>query len=83
MKQLAELLIRFYRRVLSPLKPPVCKYYPTCSQYALTSYHKHGFFKGTILAVWRLLRCNPWSMGGVDHVPDKFTDALKIKRAKK
>lgn len=72
MKKIVELLIRFYRRFISPLKPPCCKYYPTCSAYALDAVKKHGAIKGSILAVWRILRCNPWSMGGVDYVPDKF-----------
>lgn len=63
-------LIRFYRNRLSHLKRrPCCKYYPSCSEYALTAYGTHGFFKATALTVWRLLRCNPWSMGGVDYVP--------------
>lgn len=65
-------LIKFYKRFISPLFPPRCKYYPSCSSYAIEAYKKHGFFKGTILSVWRLLRCNPWSMGGVDYVPEEF-----------
>lgn len=65
-------LIKFYRKCISPLFPPCCKYYPTCSTYAMTAFQKHGFFKGFILSVWRVLRCNPWSMGGVDHVPEEF-----------
>lgn len=54
------------------MKPPCCKYYPTCSTYALKALEKHGAVKGSILAIWRLMRCNPYSLGGVDHVPDKF-----------
>ena len=65
--------IRLYQRFISPLTPPRCKYYPTCSVYALEAYRKHGVIKGTVLSAWRLLRCNPWSLGGVDHVPDKIT----------
>lgn len=72
MKKILELIIKFYRKFISPLKPPCCKYYPTCSTYALTAIKKHGAIKGSILAVWRILRCNPWSNGGVDHVPEKF-----------
>ena len=64
-------LIDFYKMI--PISShDKCKYYPTCSSYALTAYEKHGFIKGTILTVWRLLRCNPWSLGGVDKVPEKF-----------
>ena len=64
--------IWFYRKCISPLFPPCCKYYPTCSNYALQAFKKHGVFKGFILAGWRLLRCNPWSDGGIDPVPDEF-----------
>lgn len=72
MRKLCVLLINFYRKFISPLKPACCRYYPTCSQYAKTAFEKHGVIKGFILASWRLLRCNPWSGGGVDYVPDKF-----------
>lgn len=72
MKYVFIALIKFYKRFISPLFPPRCKYYPSCSSYAIEAYKKHGFFKGTILSVWRLLRCNPWSMGGVDYVPEEF-----------
>jgi putative membrane protein insertion efficiency factor len=46
---------------------PTCKYHPTCSAYASQAIHKHGFVKGSLKAAWRILRCNPWSAGGVDH----------------
>ncbi len=63
-------MVKFYRRFLSPLKGNVhCRYIPTCSQYALEALEKHGAFKGTLLAVWRILRCNPFSKGGYDPVP--------------
>ncbi len=65
-------IIKFYKKCISPLFPPCCKYYPTCSSYALDAFQKHGFFKGFILSAWRILRCNPWSMGGVDPVPEEF-----------
>jgi putative membrane protein insertion efficiency factor len=48
-----------------------CKYHPSCSQYALDAYKEFGLFKGTVLAGWRLLRCNPWSRGGVDYAHDQ------------
>lgn len=80
MKYLMIVLVKFYKRVISPLFPARCKYYPTCSEYAVTAFKKHGFFKGLVLAVWRLLRCNPWSNGGIDPVPEKFT--LKRKNNK-
>ncbi len=72
MKRLAILLIRFYRKFLSPLKPPCCRFYPTCSQYALEAFEKRGFFVGFFLTVWRILRCNPLCKGGYDPVPVKF-----------
>ncbi|MGN0594230.1 MAG: membrane protein insertion efficiency factor YidD [Hominimerdicola sp.] len=72
MKHLAILLIEFYRKFISPLFPARCKYYPSCSAYALQAFKKHGFFKGFILSGWRILRCNPFSEGGVDYVPEKF-----------
>lgn len=73
MKYIFILLVKFYRKVLSRLKPaPSCKYYPTCSAYAVSALEKHGALKGLILIIWRILRCNPWSLGGIDHVPDKF-----------
>ena len=72
MKKLLLLIIGFYRKIISPLKPPRCKYYPSCSAYAVQAIEKHGAVKGSLLALWRILRCNPWSLGGIDYVPDKF-----------
>ncbi len=64
-------LIKLYQLVISPLTGPSCKYYPSCSSYGLEAVRVHGAFKGTALATWRVLRCNPWSTGGVDEVPAK------------
>lgn len=64
-------IIRAYQLVISPLLPPSCRYYPSCSAYALGSVRAHGSAKGLALATLRLLRCNPWSKGGVDPVPAK------------
>ena len=63
--------IRLYRRVLSPVLPARCKYHPTCSQYAVEAIRRYGVLRGVVLAGWRLLRCNPWSHGGVDFVEDQ------------
>ena len=63
--------IRLYQRFISPLIPPRCKYYPSCSQYAVEAIHVHGPLRGLGLAVWRLLRCNPLSDGGLDPVPPR------------
>lgn len=63
--------IRVYQKFVSPMLPRTCKYYPTCSEYAVGALKVHGPFKGLALGSWRILRCNPWSRGGVDHVPEK------------
>lgn len=60
-------LVRGYQRTISPLFPHRCKYYPTCSDYAVQSIQMFGVSRGLVLASWRLLRCNPWSRGGVDY----------------
>lgn len=77
MKYLVLGLIKLYRRLISPLFPPKCKYYPTCSTYALKAVERFGAVRGCALSVWRILRCNPWSLGGIDHVPEKFTFRVK------
>ncbi len=59
--------IRLYQRVISPALPRRCKYHPTCSQYAVDAIRRFGILRGLVLAAWRLLRCNPWSHGGVDY----------------
>jgi putative membrane protein insertion efficiency factor len=68
-------LVRVYRAVVSPLVPQTvggrCKYHPSCSQYALDALREFGLLRGSVLAAWRLLRCNPWSHGGVDHAHDQ------------
>lgn len=69
MKTLLVLLIKGYRRFISPLLPPTCRYTPTCSAYALAALEKYGFFKGSYLALRRILRCHPWAKGGYDPLP--------------
>jgi putative membrane protein insertion efficiency factor len=63
------LLVRFYQLCLSPLKPPTCRFTPTCSQYAIEALRKHGPIKGLYLTIRRLLRCHPWGGSGYDPVP--------------
>jgi putative membrane protein insertion efficiency factor len=63
--------IRLYRRFVSPGISARCKYYPSCSQYAVEAVERYGILRGLVLASWRLLRCNPWSHGGVDLVEDQ------------
>lgn len=73
MKHVCIFLIELYRKFLSPLKQkPTCRFYPTCSCYALEAYKKHGFFGGTYLTVNRICRCNPFCKGGIDNVPEKI-----------
>ncbi len=62
-------IIRVYQLILSPLLGARCRYYPSCSSFGLSAITQHGPIKGTLLTVWRILRCNPWSPGGVDFVP--------------
>ena len=64
MKYIMIRMIRFYQKYLSPLKSTKCPYYPTCSQYGLEAIQKYGAVKGGLLALWRILRCNPFSKGG-------------------
>ncbi|MCI8581858.1 MAG: membrane protein insertion efficiency factor YidD [Dorea sp.] len=72
MKNILLWLVRFYQKYLSPMKGySSCKYFPTCSKYALEAIERFGALKGTGLAVWRILRCNPFSKGGCDPVPEK------------
>ena len=79
MKKILIGMIKLYRKYLSPLKSTKCPYFPTCSQYGLEAIQKHGAIKGSILAAWRILRCNPFSHGGIDPVPDEF---LSFRRKK-
>mgnify|MGYP005755698279 FL=1 len=69
LKKCCMYIIKFYQKFISPMKKPCCVYYPSCSRYAYEAYEKYGFFKGTYLTVWRILRCNPFSKGGYDPVP--------------
>lgn len=71
-------LIWCYQHLISPLTPPTCRFYPSCSTYAATALRRHGLVRGTWLSVRRLLRCNPWNPGGVDHVPQGKGDRQSV-----
>ena len=71
MKHVMIALVKLYRKYISPAKPPCCRFTPTCSAYALEAFTKRGFFIGFALTAWRILRCNPFSKGGYDPVPEK------------
>lgn len=68
MKIITILLIKFYRLFISPLKPPTCRFVPTCSEYALQAIEKYGMLRGGIMAIRRILRCHPFNPGGYDPV---------------
>ena len=70
-KKILKGLIRFYQLTLSPFWGSQCRFHPTCSHYAIEAIDKHGALKGFFLAVWRILRCNPFTKGGLDPVPEK------------
>ena len=63
--------IKFYQKNISPLKKPCCRYIPTCSEYAIISIERFGVFRGSLMALCRILRCNPFVKGGYDPVPEK------------
>lgn len=69
MKRILIAIVRGYRKFISPLLPPSCRFTPTCSEYAIQAITKHGAWKGSWLALWRILRCNPFCKGGYDPVP--------------
>ncbi|WP_342119208.1 membrane protein insertion efficiency factor YidD [Pseudoduganella sp. OTU4001] len=71
MKTLLSFLLRFYQVAISPLMGPRCRFYPSCSNYALEALRVHGAAKGSYLAARRVCRCHPWNAGGVDPVPPK------------
>lgn len=73
-------VLRAYKRVVSPLLPPACRFHPTCSAYAAEAVERHGVARGAVLASWRLLRCHPWSEGGFDPVPPRHA-AVRAPRA--
>ena len=73
--------IRVYQKWISPAFAPRCKYYPSCSQYAVDAISEYGV-RGIAMAVWRVIRCNPWSHGGVDYVPSRKTPVITSEMAK-
>ena len=71
LREIAVAPVRLYQRAISPALPQTCRYHPSCSQYAVTAVRQFGILRGLVLAAWRLVRCNPWSHGGVDFVEDQ------------
>lgn len=72
-------LIKIYQKLISPLLPDSCRFYPTCSHYSIEAFHKHGFFYGLYLTVYRILRCNPYCKCGYDPVPDRKHESHLLK----
>jgi len=70
-KKILIVIIKAYKKVVSPLMPRVCRYYPSCSSYALEAISEHGAIKGSAMALWRIIRCNPFGAGGYDPVKPK------------
>lgn len=77
MKYLFIALIQFYRKVISPIKPPTCRFYPTCSEYGLVAFKRFGAIKGLYLTVKRIVKCHPFHPGGVDLVPEKKENHIR------
>lgn len=77
MKRLLITIIRFYQAAISPRTPPSCRFTPTCSSYAIQALERFGFWKGSYLAVRRVLRCNPFGGSGYDPVPEKKQKSLR------
>ncbi|WP_416549986.1 membrane protein insertion efficiency factor YidD [Leucobacter sp. BZR 635] len=77
-RNLAIGIMQLYRRLISPLYGDVCRYYPSCSRYSMEAYQQRGLVVGIVLTVWRLLRCNPFSGGGIDDVPTRKVTHFEI-----
>ncbi|MEK3980813.1 membrane protein insertion efficiency factor YidD [Psychrobacillus sp. FSL K6-2836] len=72
MKHIIISIFRFYQKFISPLSPPSCRFYPTCSHYGVEAVQKHGAIKGSFLTIKRISKCHPFHEGGVDPVPDEW-----------
>ncbi|TQR14677.1 membrane protein insertion efficiency factor YidD [Psychrobacillus soli] len=72
MKHIIIAIFRFYQKIISPLTPPSCRFYPTCSHYGVEAVQKHGAIKGGYLTIRRISKCHPFHEGGIDPVPDKW-----------
>jgi len=80
MKYIMIGIIKLYQILISPLFPPSCRFYPTCSSYFIEALKVHGFFKGSFLGIKRILKCNPFFEGGIDNVPGKGYKIFKLNK---
>jgi putative membrane protein insertion efficiency factor len=80
LKKIFMIGIRFYQKFISPLKPPTCRFYPTCSHYGLQSIKRFGAFRGGFLTIIRILKCHPFHSGGIDEVPKDWPGFTKKRR---
>lgn len=78
MRRILLSALRFYRAQISPALPPACRYTPTCSAYALEAVERHGAWRGTVMAIRRVLSCNPFARGGYDPVPAQGSRAGRV-----
>lgn len=83
MKYIMIGIIKLYQYIISPLFPPSCRFYPTCSNYYIEALKLHGFFKGNFLGIKRIVKCNPLFEGGVDNVPEKGSNVFKLDKYNK
>lgn len=77
MRKIFILLIKFYQKIISPMTPASCRFHPTCSQYGVEAFEKHGVIKGFILTIIRISKCHPFHEGGFDPVPEKWPSKKK------
>ncbi len=80
MKQVLLLVLKFYKKFISPYKPRTCRFYPTCSTYSYEAISRYGAWRGGILAIKRILRCHPFNPGGYDPVPDLKIDKIGVRK---
>lgn len=83
MRKVLIAFIRVYKKYISPYKGTKCPYYPSCSDYGINAIEKHGAIMGSVLALWRIIRCNPFSKGGVDYVPERLSEIYLCRKSAK
>jgi uncharacterized protein len=77
-RNVCVIVLRGYRKVISPLYGDVCRYYPSCSRYTLEAIQEYGVIRGSLMGGWRILRCHPWAAGGIDDVPHRASPKFEL-----